>query len=41
MKYDVDEIFRYMINFFMNESNGKILIEETPENKKEFLIKID
>ena len=39
--YNVDEIFRYMINFIMNESNGKILIEETPENKKEFLIKID
>ena len=39
--YNVEEIFRYMINFIKNESNGKILIEETPENKKEFLIKID
>ena len=39
--YNVDEIFRYLINYVKNESKQKIQILDNPEKKKEFLIKID
>ena len=36
----MEEVFRYFLNFIKNACPG-ITVEDTPDNKKEFLTKID